>query len=46
MSFTLGAAVEQRLRQRSLALGLPARQIIRHALPTWLDRTSQAPASV
>lgn len=45
MSFKLDAALEQRLRQHSLALGLPASQIIREALQAWLDDTPQAPAS-
>lgn len=45
MSFKLDAALEQRLRQHSLVLGLPVSQIIREALQAWLDDTPQVPAS-
>lgn len=36
MTVKLNAALEQRLRQRSAALGRPASEIIREALQAWL----------
>lgn len=42
MSFKLDAALEQRLRQRSLALGRPASEIIREALQAWLSAAPEA----
>ncbi len=45
MSFKLDPTLEQRLRQRSAALGRPASAIIREALQAWLDGAPEAPAS-
>ena len=45
MSFKINPALEQRLRQRSAALGRPASEIIREALQVWLDGAPDAPAS-
>lgn len=45
MSFKLDPTLEQRLRQRSAALGRPASEIIREALQAWLDGVPEAPAS-
>ena len=38
MTVKLDPALEQRLRQRCTALGMPASQVIRAALVDWLDR--------
>ncbi len=42
MTVKLDPGLEQRLRQRSLALGCTASDIIREALADWLDRTPDA----
>ena len=46
MSFKIDPALEQRLRQRSAALGRPASEIIREALDAWLaDTPDVAPSA-
>lgn len=45
MTVKLDPALEQRLRQHCLALGVPASQLIREALVDWLDRRPQTSAS-
>ena len=45
MSFKLDPTLEQRLRQRSAALGRPASEIIREALQAWLGDAPETPAS-
>jgi predicted DNA-binding protein len=42
MTVKLDALLEQRLRQRSAALGRPASEIIREALQAWLADTPDA----
>lgn len=45
MTVKLDAQMEQRLRQRSAALGRPAGDIIREALQAWLAQTPDAAPS-
>ena len=45
MTVKLDAALEQRLRQRSAALGQPASEIIRVALQAWLASTPEVATS-
>ena len=45
MTVKLDPALEQRLRQRCAAQGVPASQVIREALVQWLDRQPEAEPS-
>jgi len=45
MTVKLDPALEQRLRQRSAALGRPASEIIREALQAWLLSTPEPESS-
>jgi plasmid stability protein len=45
MTVKLDAALEQRLRLHSAALGRPASEIIREALQAWLASTPEVPPS-
>jgi hypothetical protein len=45
MSVKLDPLLEQRLRQRSAALGRPASELIREALTAYLDRSAAEPPS-
>ena len=45
MTVKLDAALEQRLRNRSAALGRPASELIREALQAWLAATPEPDTS-
>lgn len=45
MTVKLDPTLEERLRQRCAAMGVPASQVIREALRQWLDRAPEVQAS-